>query len=205
MLRGNHECASVSRQYGFYDECKRRCSIKTWKRFCDAFNCMPICGRIDDQIMCMHGGLSPGLTDFSQLHQVARPTEVPAQGVMCDLLWSDPEKDIKGWAPSDRGISYVFGPDVVSEFLAKHQMDLIVRGHQVTEDGYEFFANRRLVTIFSAPNYCGEFDNAGAFMEVDESLSCSFKVLNSAVAVSRRTKLSERPRVINPHLRQRMC
>ena len=45
------------------------------------------------------------------------------------------------------------------------------------EDGYEFFANRQLVTIFSAPNYCGEFDNAGAMMTVDETLVCSFQIL----------------------------
>lgn len=55
-------------------------------------------------------------------------------------------------------------------------MDLICRAHQVVEDGYEFFSKRQLVTLFSAPNYCGEFDNAGAMMSVDESLLCSFQV-----------------------------
>ena len=60
-------------------------------------------------------------------------------------------------------------------------MDLIVRGHQVVEDGYEFFAGRELVTIFSAPNYCGEFDNAGAMMTVDDTLMCSFQILKPAV------------------------
>jgi serine/threonine-protein phosphatase PP1 catalytic subunit len=55
--------------------------------------------------------------------------------------------------------------------------DLIVRAHQVVEDGYEFFAKRQLVTLFSAPNYCGEFDNAAAMMSVDEMLLCSFQIL----------------------------
>ena len=65
-------------------------------------------------------------------------------------------------------------------FLKKHDLDLICRAHQVVEDGYEFFAKRQLVTLFSAPNYCGEFDNAGAMMSVDESLMCSFQILKPA-------------------------
>src|SRR5271170_6271905 len=99
-------------------------------------------------------------------------------GLLCDLLWSDPDKDITGWSENDRGVSFTFGPDVVSRFLTKHDMDLICRAHQVVEDGYEFFSKRQLVTLFSAPNYCGEFDNAGAMMSVDESLLCSFQVSN---------------------------
>lgn len=74
----------------------------------------------------------------------------------------------------------------MSEFLEKHDLDLIVRAHQVVEDGYEFFAGRELVTIFSAPNYCGEFDNAGAMMTVDDSLMCSFQILKPAPAVQQR-------------------
>jgi hypothetical protein len=97
-------------------------------------------------------------------------------GLLCDLLWSDPDKDITGWSENDRGVSFTFGPDVVSRFLQKHDLDLICRAHQVVEDGYEFFSKRQLVTLFSAPNYCGEFDNAGAMMSVDESLLCSFQV-----------------------------
>ena len=76
-------------------------------------------------------------------------------------MWSDPDADITGWAENDRGVSYTFGADVVSKFLQKHDYDLVVRAHQVVEDGFEFFADRQLVTIFTAPNYCGEFDNAG--------------------------------------------
>jgi serine/threonine-protein phosphatase PP1 catalytic subunit len=106
--------------------------------------------------------------------------KIPDCGLLCDLLWSDPDKDITGWSENDRGVSFTFGPDVVSRFLTKHDMDLICRAHQVVEDGYEFFSKRQLVTLFSAPNYCGEFDNAGAMMSVDESLLCSFQVIPCA-------------------------
>eukprot|EP00428_Durinskia_dybowskii_P004679 CAMPEP_0170287512 /NCGR_PEP_ID=MMETSP0116_2-20130129/43812_1 /TAXON_ID=400756 /ORGANISM="Durinskia baltica, Strain CSIRO CS-38" /LENGTH=304 /DNA_ID=CAMNT_0010538927 /DNA_START=87 /DNA_END=1001 /DNA_ORIENTATION=+ len=177
LLRGNHECASITRIYGFYDECKRRYNIKLWKQFCDVFCCMPVCGLIDDKIICMHGGLSPELTSMDQINRLVRPTDVPDTGLMCDLLWADPERDINGWAENDRGVSWVFGEDAVKDFLTSHEMDLVCRAHQVVEDGYEFFAQRQLITIFSAPNYCGEFDNAGAMMAIDDTLMCSFKVL----------------------------
>lgn len=88
----------------------------------------------------------------------------------------------QGWGENDRGVSFTFGPDVVSKFLNRHDMDLICRAHQVVEDGYEFFAKRQLVTLFSAPNYCGEFDNAGGMMSVDETLMCSFQVIYTYIS-----------------------
>ncbi|CAL9767265.1 unnamed protein product [Musa acuminata subsp. burmannicoides] len=180
LLRGNHECASINRIYGFYDECKRRYNVRLWKVFTDCFNCLPVAALVDDKILCMHGGLSPELNSLDQIRNIARPIDVPDQGLLCDLLWSDPDKDIEGWGENDRGVSYTFGPDIVSEFLQKHDLDLVCRAHQVVEDGYEFFAKRQLVTIFSAPNYCGEFDNAGAMMSVDDTLTCSFQILKPA-------------------------
>ena len=180
LLRGNHECASINRIYGFYDECKRRYSIKLWKTFTDCFNCLPVAAVVDEKILCMHGGLSPSLNQLSQISRIMRPTDVPDQGLLCDLLWSDPDKEVAGWGENDRGVSFTFGADVVSEFLDKHDLDLVCRAHQVVEDGYEFFAQRQLVTVFSAPNYCGEFDNAGAMMSVDDTLMCSFQILKPA-------------------------
>jgi serine/threonine-protein phosphatase PP1 catalytic subunit len=117
------------------------------------------------------------MSDVSGISKVRRPCDVPEEGLVCDLLWSDPEPDITGWAENDRGVSYVFGPDIVTDFLDKNDFDLVVRAHQVVEDGYEFFASRQMVTLFSAPNYCGEFDNAGAMMTVRDDLMCSFQLL----------------------------
>lgn len=177
ILRGNHECASINRIYGFYDECKRRFNVRLWKVFTECFNCLPVAALVDEKILCMHGGLSPDLKNLDQIRNIARPADVPDQGLVCDLLWSDPDKDVSGWGENDRGVSYTFGADKVAEFLKTHDLDLICRAHQVVEDGYEFFAKRKLVTIFSAPNYCGEFDNAGAMMSVDDQLLCSFQIL----------------------------
>ena len=177
LTRGNHECASINRIYGFYDECKKRYSIKLWKIFTDCFNCLPVAALLDDKILCMHGGLSTELEKVEQIKLLVRPSDVPEQGLLCDLLWSDPEENPDGFGPNDRGVSVTFNSVVIDNFLKANDLDLICRAHQVVEDGYEFFGNRKLVTVFSAPNYCGEFDNSGAMMTVDENLVCSFQIL----------------------------
>ncbi|CAF1241803.1 unnamed protein product [Rotaria sordida] len=180
LLRGNHECSSINRIYGFYDECKRRYSIKLWKSFNECFNCLPVAAIIDRKIFCCHGGLSPELLNFDQIRRIQRPIDVPDSGLLCDLLWADPDNEAKDWAENDAGVSSRFGVNVVNQFLNRYNMDLICRAHQVVENGYEFFGNRQLVTIFSAPNYCGEFDNAGAMMSIDQNLMCSFTIFQSS-------------------------
>jgi serine/threonine-protein phosphatase PP1 catalytic subunit len=114
LLRGNHECASINRVYGFYDECKykmfsiclnqlsvlyllvgkRRYNTKLWRIFTDCFNCLPVAAIIEEKIFCCHGGLSPDLQSIEQIRRIVRPIDVPEQGLLCDLLWSDPDKVI---------------------------------------------------------------------------------------------------------------
>lgn len=138
---------------------------------------MPVAALIEEKILCMHGGLSPELISVEQINSIARPTDIPDTGLLCDLLWADPEPSVKMWGESERGVSYVFGQEIIFSFLRKNELDLICRAHQVVEDGYEFFAKKQLVTVFSAPNYCGEFNNSGAMMRIEDNLTCSFQVL----------------------------
>ena len=152
LLRGNHESANVTRVYGFYDECKRRCNVKIWKTFIDAFNTLPIASIVAGKIFCVHGGLSPKLEQMDDIRQMSRPTDVPDYGLLNDLLWSDPADIETDWESNERGVSYCFGKNVIMEFLQKHDFDLVCRAHMVVEDGYEFFSDRVLVTVFSAPN-----------------------------------------------------
>lgn len=134
----------------------------------------------------MHGGISPNLQSLEQIRRIKRPADVPVDGLYCDILWSDPDVETQGWGNNDRGVSYTFGADVVEKFLDRHDLDLICRAHQVVEDGYEFMADRKLVTVFSAPNYCGEFDNAGGMMTVSDELLCSFQILRPSESKRKR-------------------
>ena len=177
LLRGNHESSVTNRIYGFYDECKRRYNVRLWRNFTELFNYLPVAALIDEKILCMHGGLSPDLKNFNSITEISRPTEIPDTGLLCDLLWSDPDKEVLDFEENDRGVSVVFGEKIVQDFNKKNDLDLIIRAHQVVDDGYEFFAQRQLITIFSAPNYCGEFDNSAGIMIIDEALTCSLKVL----------------------------
>eukprot|EP01006_Ploeotia_vitrea_P062654 TRINITY_DN84186_c0_g1_i1.p1 TRINITY_DN84186_c0_g1~~TRINITY_DN84186_c0_g1_i1.p1 ORF type:complete len:408 (+),score=25.44 TRINITY_DN84186_c0_g1_i1:35-1258(+) len=180
LLRGNHESSNVNRMYGFFDECKKRYNISMWKAFGTLFNTMPVAAVVEDKILGMHGGISPELSSLEQIRSLTRPCEVGDDGLLCDILWSDPEIAFLGWGKNTRGISHAFGPDILKQFLHDLDLDLVVRAHQVVQDGYQFFADRGLVTVFSAPNYCGEFDNSAGIMLVKEDLMCSFKVLRAA-------------------------
>lgn len=139
---------------------------------------------------CVHGGLSPDLTSMKVIKEIKRPCSIPLNGLLCDLLWSDPCSDIKGYAPSPRECAFLFGPDIVEEFMNRFDFDLIVRGHECC-DGYCFAFNRKLVTVFSAPNYCGCEKNAAGIMFVDEKLEVRFVLI-------RETKPLRRSSIVNP-------
>ncbi|CDZ96405.1 phospho protein phosphatase ppz [Phaffia rhodozyma] len=194
LLRGNHEAANVTRVYGFYDECKRRCNIKIWKGFIDVFNTLPIAAIVASKIFCVHGGLSPSLTSMDDIRKIQRPTDVPDYGLLNDLLWSDPSDTAYDWEDNERGVSYCFGKSVINQFLATYDIDLICRAHMVVEDGYEFWNERTLVTVFSAPNYCGEFDNYAAVMAVSEELLCAFELLKPLDAPALRKEMTKAKR-----------
>ncbi|PIO76753.1 Ser/Thr phosphatase family protein [Teladorsagia circumcincta] len=161
LLRGNHECANVNRAYGFYDECMRRYqSQRMWQSFQDVFCVMPLTALVGEKILCMHGGLSPHLESLDQLRNIPRPTEATGATLEMDLLWADPVIGLNGFQANMRGASYGFGPDILAKFCQVLNIDL---------------------TIFSAPHYCGQFDNAAAMMTVDENLQCSFEILRPSV------------------------
>jgi len=175
MLRGNHETKMINGAYGFQQECERRYpGSGLWQSFNDAFAQMPFCVLISKRILGMHGGLSPDLRTLDQLRNLQRGVDPANPSLELDLLWSDPDYYLQGWNPSPRGASSTFGADVVTKACERLEIDLVVRAHQVIQDGYEFFANRRLVTIFSAPHYTAQFNNDAATMTVDKELCISF-------------------------------
>ncbi|CAD5232154.1 unnamed protein product [Bursaphelenchus xylophilus] len=213
MLRGNHECSAVNRTYGFSDECESRFQhipvtttvwgvkatdmkgTQVWYRFQDVFNWLPFCALINERILCMHGGLSPNLERLEQLEALKRPIDPCEAGLPIDLLWADPDiklpcgEEDPQYGPSNRGISSHFNVRAVMEACRNLGLDMIVRAHQVVQDGYEFFAQRHLVTLFSAPNYCGQYNNAGAIMSVNADLMITFKQLKPVSGTPCRKKV----------------
>uniref|UniRef100_A0A0M3I617 Serine/threonine-protein phosphatase n=1 Tax=Ascaris lumbricoides TaxID=6252 RepID=A0A0M3I617_ASCLU len=170
LLRGNHETPAVNRIYGFYAECAIRYGPGLWWEFISVFNRLPLAGLIAKRILCMHGGLSPELTSIDLIRRIKRPCEPVDRGLLIDLLWSDPTSQGDGWFYSPRGLSYAFGKGIMAAACKMLNIDLVIRAHQVVQDGYELMVGRQLITIFSAPNYAGQFNNAAAVVCIDEDL-----------------------------------
>jgi serine/threonine-protein phosphatase PP1 catalytic subunit len=196
LLRGNHECTYINQNFGFYDECIEMYDYDIWRLFSDVFNCLPVCAVIDERIFCVHGGISPSLKSLDQIRNLRRPAEVPEQGLLCDILWSDPDPKIDDWETNDRGTSYVYGRRASREFLDQFKFDLICRAHQAVMPGYDFpFADdRSVVTVFSAANYGKVFGNKAAILHVDDNLVCSFSIVGADRAQTpRRCKIVPPP------------
>jgi len=180
LIRGNHESRQITQVYGFYDECLRKYgSVNVWRYCTEIFDYLSLSAVIEDKIFCVHGGLSPAINTLDQIRSIDRKQEVPHEGPMCDLLWSDPE-EIDGWGLSPRGAGYLFGGDVVSGFNQANNIDLICRAHQLIMEGYKHMFNQTLVTVWSAPNYCYRCGNVAAILELDENLSRNFKIFEAA-------------------------
>lgn len=179
LLRGNHETEEISKIDGFYQEFYERRIVDTWFSFTEVFRYLPLAAVVGHRIFCVHGGLSPELTSIKQIEDMKRPLDIENEGIICDLVWADPAEEGNGWQENDRGTSVTYGPDVVEAFLSKNKFDLLCRAHQMAEDGFNFpFKGRQTcVTVFTAPNYCGDLMNAGALMRVSEDLTCTFEYL----------------------------
>ena len=139
LIRGNHESRQITQVYGFYDECLRKYgSVNVWRYCTDIFDYLSLSALVDNRILCVHGGLSPTITSVDQIRTIDRKQEVPHDGAMCDLMWSDPDDDIQGWGISARGAGYVFGPDIADQFLYANHLELIARSHQLAMEGYKY-------------------------------------------------------------------
>ncbi|CEF65373.1 Calcineurin-like phosphoesterase domain, apaH type and Serine/threonine-specific protein phosphatase/bis(5-nucleosyl)-tetraphosphatase domain-containing protein [Strongyloides ratti] len=176
LLRGNHESQPVNMHYGFFEECKKRYSTSLYEAFQRAFNCLPFCANIGGKILCMHGGITNEINSLKELELIDIPCEISELGVLAELTWADPSNDKKHpfYCESPRGAGHLFGPLALNDFLNLHKLNMVVRGHQVVQDGYEFFGDKRLATIFSAPTYTGTHKNFGAIMHVSNNFTISF-------------------------------
>jgi len=175
LLRGNHESRQITQVYGFYDECMQKYNdVSAWKYCTQVFDMLNTAAVVDGKIFCVHGGLSPDVHEIDAIRLLDRNCEVPINGPLCDLLWSDPE-DIEFWQPSPRGGGYLFGSKATKSFLWANGLTLVARAHQLIQEGYQYMFDEQLVTVWSAPNYCYRCGNVASIMAVDAELRTSFQ------------------------------
>ncbi|KAF4149285.1 Calcineurin-like phosphoesterase [Phytophthora infestans] len=194
LLRGNHECESISSFYGFRNECKGKYGISAYYHFLSCFQSMPVAALLSTsrgQVLCVHGGLSPELKTIEDIQTMDRRREIPTTGLLCDLLWSDPKtshtRDVDaevdtqpGWEPNQaRGCSYYFNSAALFEFLGTNKLLSMLRAHEFEDEGFTYHFNSQeyqeldtrvdksmppLITVFSAPNYCDSYGNTAAYL-----------------------------------------
>ncbi|OHS98573.1 Ser/Thr protein phosphatase [Tritrichomonas foetus] len=200
LLRGNHECAAITRTYGFYQECiVKYKDHSVYQRCCELFNFLPLAALINNRIFATHGGLSPNLHLIDQLAVVDRFQEPMLEGPLPDLLWADPSER-NGFTVSKRGVGYNFGGDVSKKFAYINNLVHITRAHQVAMKGYQIWFDGLVSTVWSAPNYMYRTGNLASVMRVSNSqrgFSMSFNIFD-AVPQTERT-VPETNEVLSPY------
>ncbi|RDD47410.1 Serine/threonine-protein phosphatase 6 catalytic subunit [Trichoplax sp. H2] len=196
LLRGNHESRQITQVYGFYDECQNKYgNVNAWRYCTRVFDLLTIAAIIDEQILCVHGGLSPDIKTLDQIRTIDRNMEIPHSGAFCDILlnnflcemyyiWSDPE-EVDTWAVSPRGAGWLFGAKVTNEFIHLNNLTLICRAHQLVHEGYKFMFDDKLVTVWSAPNYCYRCGNIASILTFSDATSYQPKLFRAVPDESR--------------------
>lgn len=202
LIRGNHESRTITTNYGFYTEVlnKYSGSADVWTYITDLFDYLPLGATIDGTIFACHGGLSPSCQQLDQIRAVDRFREIPHDGIMADLVWSDPDVEITDFKLSPRGAGYLFGSDIMNKFCHDNNLVQMIRAHQLCNEGYTSYWKGKCLTVWSAPNYCYRCGNKASVLEITHScytqkanlhsndMSDPDNVLNSGVALYDKTR-----------------
>lgn len=189
MLRGNHECRQMTSFFNFREECEYKYNVDIYNAIMDSFDTLPLAATVNGKFLCVHGGLSPELPNLKAVNGVNRFQEPPKEGLLCDLIWSDPlevpegqenKKSKKGSGPpfipnEVRGCSYFYSFEGAAKFLQKNSLLSVIRAHEAQLEGYKMHKTNpqtgfpSVITIFSAPNYCDCYNNKAAILKFDNS------------------------------------
>ena len=181
LLRGNHDSRTMSIMYGLYDECLKKIEIKDeaediYNKINELFDLLQLAAVVDNKYFCIHGGLSPELKKIDILNSIERKKEIPEKGIITDLIWSDPKEEVNEFEPSKKGAGQFYGEKAVNDFIKENNnIEMIIRSHELVDDGRKFQFNNKLLTVFSAPDYGGrEGFNIGSVLKIDEKYKFSF-------------------------------
>ncbi|RGB36536.1 Metallo-dependent phosphatase-like protein, partial [Rhizophagus diaphanus] len=181
LTRGNHETDDMNKVYGFEGEVKAKYSEEMFELFSETFSTLPLAHLINQKILVVHGGLfsrdDVTLDDIRNIDRFGKK-QLDHGSLMCELLWSDPQPQ-PGRGPSKRGVGIQFGPDVTENFLKRNNLELLIRSHEVKENGYVIEHNGKCITVFSAPNYCDTIGNKGAIINITSDLKLDYKTFEA--------------------------
>eukprot|EP00697_Spironema_sp_BW2_P009751 gnl/Spiro4/24747_TR12298_c0_g1_i1.p1 gnl/Spiro4/24747_TR12298_c0_g1~~gnl/Spiro4/24747_TR12298_c0_g1_i1.p1 ORF type:complete len:545 (+),score=143.09 gnl/Spiro4/24747_TR12298_c0_g1_i1:81-1637(+) len=185
LIRGNHECRHLTAYFNFKEECLKKYNLELYEEFMDCFDTLPLAALLNNKFLCMHGGLSPEISTLNDIENIVRFMEPPLSGPMCDLLWSDPHTEVEVYEDPDqpdfqhnnvRGCSYFYSFNAVQRFLDRNNLLSIIRAHEAQFEGYQMLKKidstefPSVITVFSAPNYCGTYGNKGAVLRFQNNL-----------------------------------
>nr|XP_046202870.1 protein phosphatase 3, catalytic subunit, gamma isozyme, a isoform X1 [Oncorhynchus gorbuscha] len=183
LLRGNHECRHLTEYFTFKQECKIKYSERVYDACMEAFDCLPLAALLNQQFLCVHGGLSPEINCLDDIRKLDRFKEPPAFGPMCDLIWADPGEDYGSEKTAEhfnhnsvRGCSYFFSYPAVCDFLINNNLLSVIRAHEAQDAGYRMYRKSQttgfpsLITIFSAPNYLDVYNNKAAVLKYENNV-----------------------------------
>lgn len=183
LLRGNHECRHLTEYFTFKQECSIKYSDNIYEACMKGFDCLPLAALMNEQFLCVHGGLSPELHTLEDIKKLDRFKEPPAFGPMCDLLWSDPLEEFGNELSNEhfshntvRGCSYFYSYPAVCEFLHNNSLLSMIRAHEAQDAGYRMYKKSSstgfpsLITIFSAPNYLDVYNNKAAVLKYENNV-----------------------------------
>jgi len=181
LLRGNHDSRTLSQMYGLYSECLEKIKPKEeaqeiYNKINEIFDLFQLAAVVDNKFFCVHGGLSPELKKIEELNNLDRKNEIPENGIITDLIWSDPNENVNDYTPSAKGAGQFYGEKAVNDFLEENKnIEMIIRSHELVENGVKYQFNNKLLTVFSAPDYGGREDfNIGSVLKIDENCKFDF-------------------------------
>jgi len=172
LLRGNHETRATTQAFSFQEEVLRKYDASAYEAIMDSFDALPLACVINGRFLGLHGGLGPELQDVGALGRLDRFAE-PEAGAALDALWADPsDADGPDFYPNDsRGCSHYFTFAGTRRFLERTSLMGIIRAHEAQMEGFRMHHTcgetgfPSVITVFSAPNYCGTYGNKGAILQ----------------------------------------
>ena len=180
LLRGNHDSRIFSQMYGLYNECLKKIvkndeAEDIYNKINELFDLLQLAAVVDNKYFCIHGGLSPELKKIEVLNNIERKKEIPENGIITDLIWSDPKEEVNDYAPSKKGAGQFYGEKAVNDFLKENSnIEMIIRSHELVDDGYKYHFNKKLLNVFSAHDYGGRLGNIGSVLKIDENYKFNF-------------------------------